>query len=337
MVLMSTSAFGQQDWIPTHLDNDIRQKMGYKAPNSQRWKIKPIFDFCRPFGNDGTAVAFISGKAGYINSKGKYIISPQFDDAENFNPFGYAIVRKVGKNHNIDAHNESNDLFGAIDFAGRLIIPYAFKELNTNSFPGTFIGRKDKRWGMVDSKARVLLDFKYHMINVHKSGKVAIVRIDSLTAVVDQKLNWITPLEENFARFAGHNLISLKKNGKFGYINFAGDTVIPFEYEQFAVFKNGICIIKKHGYFGMIDTLGKTLIPFEYDGGEPLTNDTAIMMKQGKFGMINGRNEVIVAFIYDKISRFYFPRPPGGFVLIKRDEWFYIDPKTKVITPWTQY
>jgi hypothetical protein len=70
------------------------------------------------------------------------------------------------------------------------------------------------------------------------------------------------------------------------------------------------------------------LIPFEYDGGEPLKNDTAIMIKQGKFGIINHKNEILVEFIYDKISRYFYPRPPGNFVLIKSGIFYFLSPET---------
>jgi hypothetical protein len=310
--------------------------MGYKDAETGKWVIQPAFDFCKDFGPDGTAVVFKNGLAGFIDRTGKIIIAPAYADAQNFNEEGIAIVRQAGRNDNRDGGDPSNDRFGAINKSGKLVLPFVFRELNDKSFKGTLIGKKERLWGMVNYKAATLLDFRYHMINVHSSREAAIVRKDSVVGVIDKNMSWIVPEGDNMARFAGNGLISVFSNGKFGYVNFKGELVIPYIYDQFSIFREGRCIIKKNGFYGFIDTLGNTVIPFEYDGGENFTNDTAIMLKQGKLGMINSQNEILVEFVYDKISRYYFPRPPGGFVLIKQDIWYYIDPVSREITMWNE-
>ncbi|HCS20528.1 MAG TPA: hypothetical protein DIW47_08205 [Bacteroidetes bacterium] len=324
----------QNDPIPAHLNNDIMQKMGYIDPISKDWVIPAVYDFCRPFGPQGSAVVFLNGKAGFVDKTGKLIIPHTFDDAQNFNEDGVAIVRRVGRTDNYDGHQSTNDLFAAIDQTGKLILPYVFRELNDKSFKGTLIGKMEYRWGMVSIKGKEILPFEYHMINVHGSREVAILRKDTLLGVINKDMDMIVPMGDNMARFAGNRRISLYKDGLFGYCDFEGKMVIDYQYAQFAIFREGLCVIKKNGYYGYIDTLGKTVIPFVYDGGEPFVNDTAIVLKQGKVGMINSKNEILVEFIFDKISRFYFPKPPGGFLLIKRDEWYYIDPVTHEITAW---
>lgn len=335
LLLLSVAGVSKAQPIPAHKNNDILEKMGYIDSLTGKWVIPPVYDFCRPFGPQGTAVVFKEGKAGYVNLKGVMIIPATFDDAQNFNEDGIAIVRRVGRNDNIDAHNPSNDRFGAIDKTGKMILPYVFTDLNDRSFPQTLIGRREgQRWGILSSAGKVVVPFEFDMINVHKSREVAIMRKDTLLGVMNSEFTFVVPMEDNMARFAGNGLISLYKDGLYGYCNFNGEMVIDYQYSQFAIFREGLCILKKNGFFGYIDTLGNTIIPFEYDGGEPFVNDTAIVLKQGKMGMINPKNEILVEFIYDKISRFYFPKPPGGFLLIKRDEWFYIDPVTHEIVSW---
>ncbi|MBI1221532.1 MAG: hypothetical protein GC180_02920 [Bacteroidetes bacterium] len=336
-LLCVLQAGAQKTPIPAHRNNDITQKMGYVDPSSGKFIIPAMFDFCRPFGPDGTAVVFESGKAGFIDEKGNWIIKPQFDDAQNFNSDGIAIVRKAGRSDNQDGHDPSNDKYAAIDKTGKLILPFIFRDLNDKSFPGTMVGRQKYKWGMVSTKGKIILPFEYDMINVHGSREVAILRQDSLLGVINKDLVMVVPMGDNMARFAGNSRISLYKDGLFGYCNFNGDMVIDYKYGQFAIFREGLCVIRQNEHYGYIDTNGNTVIPFIYDGGEPFVNDTAIVLKQGKMGMINSKNEILVEFVYDKISRFYFPKPPGGFVLIKRDEWYFIDPNTHVITPWDEW
>lgn len=338
LILSSFAGFAQkQAPLPAHRNGDITQKMGYIDPASKKFVIPAIYDFCRPFGPDGTAVVFENGKAGFIDMSGTWVVKPQFDDAQNFNEDGVAIVRKAGRNDNYDGHNPSNDRFAAIDKTGKLILPFVFRDLNDKSFKGTLIGRQKYKWGIVSTKGKIILPFEYDMINVHSSREVAILRQDTILGVINKDLTMVVPMEDNMARFAGSGRISLYKDGLFGYCNFNGEMVIDYKFEEFAIFRQGLCVIKQGQYYGYIDTNGKTIIPFIYDGGEPFVNDTAIVLKQGKMGMINPKNEILVEFVYDKISRFYFPKPPGGFVLIKRDEWFFIDPQTHEITPWDEW
>ncbi len=340
LLFFSLSAWAQINPVPAHQDDDIMKPMGFKNPETGKWVIPPTFDYVKEFGPKGTAVVYRNGKAGFIDRKGLLFISPTFDDADNFNEDGVAIVRKAGSFEKVDAHMPSNDRFGAIDMSGRLIIPYVFKELNDNSFKGTLVGKRDFAWGIIDIKGKVVIPFKYTMINVHKSREVAIVRHDSMVAVIrhaDGAFTYIVPEGDNMARFAGNRRISVMQEGKYGYIDFEGNLVIPYEFSQFSVFREGLCMVKRNGYYGFIDTLGKTVVPFEYDGGEFFVNDSAIMLKQGKMGVINSKNEVLIQFIYDRISRYYFPRPPGGLVLIKQGIWHYIDPVSHEIKVWENF
>lgn len=330
LFLLTAEVYAQNSFpVPAHLSNDVTQKMGFKDATSGKWVVKPIFDFVKPYGVDGTAVVYTMGKVGFVDTKGKLLfLSSDFDDAEPFNADGVAVVRKRGDNSKVDAHMQVKDKFGLINKSGKLVLPFRFDALNANSFPGTVVAKFKNLWGIMDYSGKMKIDFAYDMINVHKSLQAAVLRRDSLTGVINQNFSFIVPMGNNLARFAGHSLISIFNGNKFGYINFKGETIIPFEYSKFSVFKDGITLNKKNGYYGMIDTLNKVLIPFEYDGGEPLKNDTAIMIKQGKFGIINHKNEILVEFIYDKISRFFYPRPPGNFVLIKSGIFYFLSPET---------
>ncbi len=65
----------------------------------------PLFDLVEPFSEEGIAIVRIgnekTGKYGYIDKEGKYIILPRFDHAEEFYD-GLAIVGVDGKYGYID-------------------------------------------------------------------------------------------------------------------------------------------------------------------------------------------------------------------------------------------
>lgn len=54
-------------------------------------------------------------------------------------------------------------------------------------------------------------------------------------------------------------------NGKSGYIDIDGKTVIPFIYDFAFYFFEGLAAVKKDGKWGYINPSGETVIPFIYD------------------------------------------------------------------------
>ena len=56
------------------------------------------------------------------------------------------------------------------------------------------------------------------------------------------------------------------KNGKYGLIDFAGATIIAFQYNYLLAAAGQCLIAKKDSLWGLIDFQNKTIIPFIYDG-----------------------------------------------------------------------
>ncbi len=57
----------------------------------------------------------------------------------------------------------------------------------------------------------------------------------------------------------------LNKENKFGYVNAAGETVIPFDYEQGDVFVDNYAVVRKGNKSGVINANNEVVIPLNYD------------------------------------------------------------------------
>lgn len=57
----------------------------------------------------------------------------------------------------------------------------------------------------------------------------------------------------------------LKNGGKFGYIDKAGNIVIPFIYDYAAPFSEGLAYVVQDEKFGFIDTAGNVIVSLAYD------------------------------------------------------------------------
>jgi hypothetical protein len=86
--------------------------------------------------------------------------------------------------------------------------------------------------------------------------------------------------------------------GKCGYINKRGKTVILFKYDDAWDFFNGLACVKLDGKWDCINKRGKTVIPFKYDDAIPSF------------------------FPYDRIPPFSLLRT---IAVKSNEEWFYVD------------
>ena len=91
-------------------------------------------------------------------------------------------------------------------------------------------------------------------------------------------------------------LIPVKNDGLWGYVDINGVEVIPciyqatfFEkdyvtpYYPYPVVDGRIVVKNQEGKYGVIDTLGNTLIEFEYDYGSPYYDNSVILKKDGEW------------------------------------------------------
>jgi len=60
--------------------------------------------------------------------------------------------------------------------------------------------------------------------------------------------------------------VSVKLNGKMGFINTKNEVVIPFKYDDaFAFADNGFAKVELNGKWGLINEKGEVVIPLKYD------------------------------------------------------------------------
>ncbi len=121
---------------------------------------------------------------------------------------------------------------------------------------------------------------------------------------------------------------SLKDGAKYGYIGRSLQLEIAAIYENAEDFSDGLAAVKKDGKWGYINKKGVTVIPFEFDScssadvmGEdcafPFQSGFAPVCKGGKFGIINKKAETVVDFEFDRI----LPGKNGTFIGYIDGEW----------------
>lgn len=141
---------------------------------------------------------------------------------------------------------------------------------------------------------------------------------------------------------------SLGADAKYGYIGRALRLEIAAVYENARDFSEDMAAVKKDGKWGYINSLGVTVIPFEFDsctmadtmGGDiafGFRNSLAPVCKDGKFGIINSEGETVVDFTFDIILQGedgkYIAYSGGKWGIITVDKELYVPETTASTSP----
>ncbi len=141
---------------------------------------------------------------------------------------------------------------------------------------------------------------------------------------------------------------SLGADAKYGYIGRALRLEIAAVYENARDFSEDMAAVKKDGKWGYINNLGVTVIPFEFDsctmadtmGGDiafGFRNSLAPVCKDGKFGIINSEGETVVDFTFDIILQGedgkYIACSGGKWGIITIDKELYVPETTASTSP----
>lgn len=129
---------------------------------------------------------------------------------------------------------------------------------------------------------------------------------DAKYGYVSQSLKLeIALIYENAMDFSD-SMAAVKKDGKWGYINKNGVTVIPFDFDSCAsadatgsdcafAFSGGIAPVSKNGKFGIINKKAETVVDFSFDAILPGGNGVYIACKDGVWGLLTIDKEYLAS------------------------------------------
>lgn len=260
---------------------------------------------------------------GYVSRFGEVVIDLKYRYAEPFKD-GYARVG-VG--------DDKNRKLGIINRKGREVVYPKWDGCRYRK-QGRFSVQEDlgveQKHGFVDSVGQIVVPVKYSMVGdfVDSMAFVAIGKYDEYVAS-SMAANDNNP--NNIGDF----------HGKYGFINYNGEEVIPLIYDNAGTFNNGYAKVGINGNYymryGFIDKSGKRVVECKYFdagvmssgrayvariiGGKPtygyvdVNGEEVVPLKYRTAEPYNGNYALVSAFSDDGVCPFYYIDKLGNSVL----------------------
>jgi hypothetical protein len=278
-----------------------------------------------------------NGKTGILNSKGGWIVQPQYDDIVSGSYYSEDkfTASKNGKWGVISINNEvlvdfkydikidgfgyyeftqvtKDGKVGLIDKAGKeVIIPQYDWMQGQFGTDGLMIVMINRKYGMIDRQDNVVIPFEYESISSVQEDNIYIISkkkgYSSVYGCVNAKGEVVIPIIYKEIDSFQNGVAKVRDYlGKMGYINTKGELIMEPLYDNITISVNGARIVENKNKFGLISKDGKTLIPVQYKGMIFFSNGyegkiTKVQYKddKDKWGVLSSSGEILVEAIYD--------------------------------------
>jgi hypothetical protein len=144
----------------------------------------------------------------------------------------------------------------------------------------------------------------------------------------------ISPKYDNSNDGFNEGLSCVELDGKFGFIDTVGQTIIPLKYDYCRKFSDGLALVKLGEKYGFIDKSGQVAIPIIYNYAYTFFEGLADARMNKKLGYINKDGRIVIPFVYDETGCFGASAFGSGYAKVKlNNKWGIIDKTGKVIVP----
>ena len=230
-------------------------------------------------------------KTTFIHKNGEPLPDLVFENATYFSE-GLAAVKVKGK-------------WGFIDDTGTMRIKPIYE--GVRAFKQGFSAVKmGKKWGFINKKGQWLVKPLYAAAYSFTDDGLAVVVVNNKRGFIDKRGRFvIKPSYRRVQRFSEGLAPVSQKREAWSFVDKQNQTVFPTVFRKVRNFSEGLSAImnsdKKWGY---IDQKGQQQIPYEYDKAYDFKNGLALVKKADNRGFIDTQGHVIIPFDFDDAYQF---------------------------------
>lgn len=306
-------------------------KWGY-VDRAGSWIINPAYDFANEFSDNGLAIVEIAGKQGFIDKLGQWKIHPIFDRVNEFDEYGRAIASVKLKN-------------GAIDETGNWLIEPSWAIGGSITDEGITTSRKDGKLGFIDISRKWIIPPRFDRTFPFDKWGLAFAKIDGKSGIINTQGEWIIGPEKFYY---GPNIhegkffsASYQGNKDWKLFDQKGKQITKMSFEARPAYQDGgLFAVKYQGKWGVLNASGEwTINPIFNNIYKSGKNDLWIATKDGNYwGFITNEGQWKVEPTFTSIGlRFKNDliaartKERNGFI-DKQGEWIFEFPSNILLT-----
>jgi len=253
-------------------------------------------------------------KVGFIDSSGRLVINPQFEEVGFFSE-GLCPARR-------------GPLWGYIDRTGRFEIQPQFDEAGFFSEGLAAVSVKG-RMGYVNRAGVKVIAAAFEGAGPFQEGR-ARIKMAGRWGYLDLKGNRIGPTGYEETRDFFESLAAVRMRGQWGYIDKEGNVVIPPRFLAAEDFQEGRAVVGTPGGANFIDSQGRVLFAGRKFAEVQFYSEGLAAVRlapSGFFGFINTGGATVILPRYTRALPFC-----GGLAAVSLGQrWGYIDRQGKVV------
>lgn len=203
-------AYASDGLLPYLTENE--GKVGYVDIKTKKVAIEPRFEDARQFYN-GVAPVELDGMWGFINTKGEFVIEPQYEDfivGDGY--YSYQIF------YNDIACVEKNGKWGAIDKNGNVVVDFKYDN-GFLFYNGMATIQVDDKYGYIDAKGNEVIAPQYDDAN-YFNNDIALVGKDGTYYLINKKGEKVSSktweFEGTYVSNMTPDIVSYELNGRWG-------------------------------------------------------------------------------------------------------------------------
>lgn len=237
-------------------------------------------------------------KWGYIDSKGVFIIKPEYKSARDFQDNGIAIVEK-------------ENLYGLIDLSGKYIIEPKYETINEFSEGRATVLHREG-FKVIDENGKEITNKAYSYIGTYKNGR-------AMFSIEDSQGNWkygfldrtgkevIPAIYQSVNDFNNGKAVVNVNDSEYRLIGINGETLNTYRYSFVGNIGDGLLPFreKNESKYGFINENGNIVIAPQYTGAQSFKEERAVINVgedfTNQYGLIDKTGKIIIKPIYNDI------------------------------------
>ncbi len=263
--------------------------------------IPATFDEARGFQDSGLAVVKTTDGYGVIDNTGQFVLKPNYANLA-IHPGGLI-------------YGGDNKTFGLIDRTGKQIADLSMYNGLGIPSEGIWTVHTNDRYGAIDFSGRVTVPFSFEYIGPFHEG-VADAELGGKRGFIDRSGNFVIALQfEPISMQFSESLAAVRVQGKWGFIDKSGRQVIEARFYHVLNFKYSLARASASSKpeYGYIDKTGAWVILPQFDYGGDFEGDRARVIKNGKMALIDRIGRILWQELPDtELPPLLFPETPAA-------------------------